>query len=240
MRHMVSLALVALLAWCARGAAVSLQCLIVGGSEKGVVTYPRTEEEVRGIVAGVNRIFAQAAISFQAVSISTTNCNGFTRVDVNDNTRLGGLCSLMRNAGRLELYFVQSLEDAAGVYTPEGIVISGEANFWTVAHEIGHAFGWPDIYVERDSTFRTVEGAPSASCLPLDNGFFPAGTMQPDLVRRLLMYGIASDTKGRISRGDVYGLQVLPAEVPGGARVLRFGLVPVGMSGVTNFSPRSL
>ena len=136
--------------------------------------------------------------------------------------------------------FVPSMEHAAGVCTPEGIVISGEANFRTMAHEIGHALGWPDIYVERPGTFRTVEGAPSASRLPLDNGFFPAGTMQPDLVRRLLMYGVASETKGRIPRGGVHGLQVLPAEVPGGARLLRFGQVPVGMFDVTNRSPRSL
>lgn len=119
-------------------------------------------------------------------------------------------------------------------------MISGEANFRTVAHELGHAFGWPDIYVDRPGTFRTVQGAPTESRMPQDHGFFPDGTLQSDIVRRLLMYGVGSETKGRIPRGAVDGIWIPPAESPGGSRHIRFGLVPVGMFDAVNHRPRSL
>ena len=219
---------------------INLHCLIVGASRDGAEVYPRTIQDVEGIVAAVNCIYAQAGISFQISSVDFTNYENQVEFNANDSAQLRNLCSLMQNTRGIELYFVQSLSGALAVWTKEGIVISQEANFRTVAHEIGHALGWPDIYVDRPGTFRTVAGAPSASRLPQDHGFFDEGTTQPDLVRRLLMYGVESGTKGRIPRGDVDGLWVPPAETPGGPRYLRFGLVPVGISSATNRVPHSL
>lgn len=220
---------------------IPLHCMIVGnlGGDCSV-DYPHTPDEVRDIVAKAGQIFTQAAISFQISSIGITNYSNIGELYSNDAGRLGQICSTMENTDGLELYFVPNLVDAAGVFTEEGIVISGEANFRTVAHEIGHAFGWPDIYVDRPGTFRTVQGAPTESRMPQDHGFFPDGTLQSDIVRRLLMYGVGSETKGRIPRGAVDGIWIPPAESPGGSRHIRFGLVPVGMFDAVNHRPRSL
>ena len=219
---------------------VQLHCLIVGTSRNGVEVYPRTIQDVEETVAAVNRIYTQGGISFQIASVNVTNYENQSEFNANDEAQLRHLCSIMQNTCGLELYFVQRLQGALGVWTQEGIVISGEANFRTVAHEIGHAFGWPDIYVDRPGTFRTVQGAPTESRMPQDHGFFPDGTLQSDIVRRLLMYGVGSETKGRIPRGAVDGIWIPPAESPGGPRYIRFGLVPVGMFDVENFQPRSL
>ena len=219
---------------------VQLHCLIVGTSRNGVEVYPRTIQDVEETVAAVNRIYTQGGISFQIASVNVTNYENQSEFNANDEAQLRHLCSIMQNTCGLELYFVQRLQGALGVWTQEGIVISGEANFRTVAHEIGHAFGWPDIYVDRPGTFRTVQGAPTESRMPQDHGFFPDGTLQSDIVRRLLMYGVGSETKGRIPRGAVDGIWIPPAESPGGSRHIRFGLVPVGMFDAVNHRPRSL
>ena len=219
---------------------VQLHCLIVGTSRNGVEVYPRTIQDVEETGAAVNRFYTQGGISFQIASVNVTNYENQSEFNANDEAQLRHLCSIMQNTCGLELYFVQRLQGALGVWTQEGIVISGEANFRTVAHEIGHAFGWPDIYVDRPGTFRTVQGAPTESRMPQDHGFFPDGTLQSDIVRRLLMYGVGSETKGRIPRGAVDGIWIPPAESPGGSRHIRFGLVPVGMFDAVNHRPRSL
>ena len=219
---------------------VQLHCLIVGNSRNGVEVYPRTIQDVEETVAAVNRIYTQGGISFQIASVNVTNYENQSEFNANDEAQLRHLCSIMQNTCGIELYFVQRLQGALGVWTQEGIVISGEANFRTVAHELGHAFGWPDIYVDRPGTFRTVQGAPTESRMPQDHGFFPDGTLQSDIVRRLLMYGVGSETKGRIPRGAVDGIWIPPAESPGGSRHIRFGLVPVGMFDAVNHRPRSL
>jgi hypothetical protein len=93
-------------------------------------------------------------------------------------------------------------------------------NARTVAHEIGHAAGLKDIYVEGESM--NADGSITSVYLANDpvkkvweprdwnSGpepeYYNESLTQPGLVQRLLMYGEGSDTKADIPSGQVHGL----------------------------------
>ena len=219
---------------------IPLHCMIVGDrQDSGIEVYPHTSAEIEEMIARVDQVYEQAAIKFMIASLGVTNYSNVGEIYSNEVGRLRQICSAMEDTDGLELYFVPRLVGARGIWMKEGIVISGHADFRTVAHEIGHALGFPDIYVSRIETRSTVQGEPAESRMPLDHGLFHEGAAQSNIVQRLLMYGEWNETKARIPRGGVYGLWIPP--VPSGdVQRLSFSLVPVGMFDVTNRAPRSL
>ena len=118
----------------------------------------------------------------------------------------------------LKLFFVDKIvhvngvDNAAGLRRPNAIAIAPNANITTLAHEIGHACGLNDIYDYRrdgNNNLILLQGPVAADRMnPLDwaGGFYAEGLQQAELVKRLLMHGYTSNTKGSIPHGDVFGL----------------------------------
>ena len=106
-----------------------------------------------------------------------------------------------------------------------------------LAHEIGHACGWHDIYCKNGGSIvaQLREGL-RQSWMPLDwsNGtgcrFYDPLLSQYQVIQRLLMFGEGSNVKCDIPSGGVYG------RTKSGA----LGNVGIGSSEFTTASPRSL
>ncbi len=111
----------------------------------------------------------------------------------------------------IEMYFVERIVGAGGLTLPGGCAVRANANPNTVAHELGHAQGLPDLYVERDG-MPALSVAPSYERLPGDfgttsnEGYYPNTDMQADIVRRMIMYGLCSPTARDITTGDPYAI----------------------------------
>ena len=98
----------------------------------------------------------------------------------------------------MELYFVPKMTKP-GCNNPFGSVVRYDAGARVVAHELGHACNWIDLYVERTNSLERVRGAPHVTRTPDDwnNGtgsrfYDPDSHCQETLVRRLLMYGLGN------------------------------------------------
>jgi hypothetical protein len=113
------------------------------------------------------------------------------------------------------LYCIGSIEHAEGLTSPKGCVVVGTATPNVCAHEFGHLCNLKDIYPRRPrKTDLTVTGAIARDRLERDwssaveEGYYPAGLQQGNLIERMLMCGIPTATGVRtdVSSGDVYGL----------------------------------
>ena len=156
-------------------------------------------------VESVNRIYSQVAMSFSVESITFTNSTRLTNVVYTNSTQIAELCGLTNGTEGLEVYFVNSItDDTDGFQIPSGIVIGEITTDTVLAHEIGHACGLNDIYDFVDGM--SVTGMPQKVYFTHDWGWYPENVTQAQIVQRLLMYGYDTETKGDISRGDVYGV----------------------------------
>lgn len=229
MRRMAVLLLAFLSSLVSTGEAVKLHCWIVGNDD-GETSF--SEDSVRDIVEGVNQIYAQVAMSFDVSSVSFTNDTRLSDLVYSDAAQRNAICGITNNTDGIELYFIRYLEGhPMAFFKRDGIVIGHRANVRTVAHEIGHACGLKDIYDRRKDAGLSVEGAPSESRMPLDWGWYPPDVTQADILKRLLMYGYASDEKADISFGDVYGIYFVSSWNPVSQRYERewlLDLAPVG------------
>ena len=164
-------------------------------------------------------------------SISVTNDNRMTEIDASNVSAYRDLCSLTNHTGGLEVYFVNRIDGATAFWTKWGIVIGPSATSVGLAHEIGHACGFEDIFENHIDSFLYVQGPPSKDRMPFDWGMYPPGLRQADLIERLLMYGYQSESKIKIPLGDVYGLWYTNAldQVGHPVRVWQLSQVPVGM-----------
>ena len=219
---------------------IKLKCWIVSGNRD---EDDCTAESVSNHIDGVNQIYSQVCMKFTIHSISSTNDAYLANVNLTNTVQWMTLTSIEQNTGMLELYFVPVVRGGAtAFYTSHGIVIGPDANAQTIAHEIGHACGLPDIYNEDRKTSLKVEGIPSKERMPDDWGWYPPSVKQADLVRRLLMYGVYSNTKADISYGDVYGLYYTNfwnQTTRKWERVWQLNNVPVGFGLHGNRNPES-
>lgn len=186
------------------------------------------------LIAETNDLFKQAAIEFRQVGQITyvTNSSWYNIVD--RQTRIQ-LQSIAIGTGALEIYCVNTLYgNVVGVNTSSagtgpgpasaGLTLSSLANGRTLSHELGHACGLPDIYVQKTDQSGTVSATleddkPTKEWLVHDWGVYNSECKHRDLVQRLLMYGVYSETKGDIPTGAVYGVN----------RSCQKGLVSVGI-----------
>ena len=187
-------------------------CVIYSETETSVIT----REHVENLLDGINVIFKQAGMFFSLGTnvLSVTNevwaSDGLVASSVGKQIR-----NLMSSTGGLEVYFISGNGmngEPLGSYLPSGIIVKKSADAIILAHEIGHACGWPDVYVKRGSNEPvSLWESPRSSWMPSDwnNGtgclFYDSSLSQRDVIRRLLMHGVRTEGQSDIPFGSVYG-----------------------------------
>lgn len=213
-------------------------CVIHAEEEASTVD----SSSITAMLDDVNVIFRQVGLHFSlgaAVSNIVNDVwaeNGLVVTNIGDQ-----ICNELHDTDGLEVYFIPGkgvTGEVLGRYSRYGIILRNAANSNTLAHEIGHACGWYDIY--RGSDIHTTHDSLMANVkevwMPDDwnNGtgcrFYDHTLLQSDLILRLLMYGYGSDTKCDIPNGGVRGM------LKSGA----LGQVGVGSGTFMTTTPRSL
>lgn len=185
------------------GAPVKLHCWIVGDTNNLI----HTSASVSNLVGEVSDLYQQVGMPFSVASLTYTNDTRFMAVHLTNSVQWTVLCNLTNNTDGLELYFMNAVQGGATAFhIPSGIVVGPSANGRTVAHEIGHACGLPDIYDSHRETPLAVSGAPTKERMPEDWGWYPSNVTHKVVISRLLMYGYLSSQKADLPYGDIYGL----------------------------------
>ena len=191
---------------------IPLHAWIVCGTN-GPVTDVST---VQAKVAGANEIYRQVGRRFvlqEPVGYTPTN-QVWAELKPGLNgawTTFHDLVDTHHVSTGIEVYFVASIDDANGLSCPGGCAVRAAADPNTLAHELGHAQGLPDLYVSQ-SGMPSLSGSPSYAWLPGDfgttsaEGYYPDGTQQSTLVRHMLMFGEGSATKRDITTGNVHAI----------------------------------
>ena len=160
------------------------------------------------------------------------------------NTAVGAqIRNVLSNTGGVEVYFIPgngANTEPVGSNTDYGIIIRCSANARTLAHEIGHACGWADIYIREGRNGPIPEELNNRvrrDWMPDDwsgggnvGGFYETVLRQYELISRLLMYGVKSDAKADIPAGSVYGWASDGAS----------GNMNVGRNGMLTYPPYNL
>ena len=179
-------------------------------STNGPVTDAAT---VRARVAGANDIYRQVGRRFvlqEPIGFTATNMNWAVIKKVGNGwPAFDSLVDTHHMTDGIEVYFVESIDDANGITSLQGCAIRASAGANSLAHELGHAQGLPDIYGDNVEGMPNVAGPVSRERLPGDwgsqdsEGFYPPTLMQTELITRALMYGRCSPTKSDITTGSI-------------------------------------
>ncbi|MFA7054418.1 MAG: hypothetical protein WC328_15505, partial [Kiritimatiellia bacterium] len=195
-------------------------------------------EQVDNMIGLANSLFRQAGIRFQRVSV--TNIMNDAWYDASSTNVQEQIRNCMSGTGGLEVYFTGTLtptdqQDIYGMNNQFGMIIANNASDITLAHELGHACGWPDIYIQYGSE-SAITGPTSSALLPGDwnNGPGPAEyydryQTQAQLLTRLLMHGYPQGGRD-IPSGSVYGVYRFSLQASSPIQgVLTTGLGPCGL-----------
>ena len=194
-------------------------CIISAENEAPPVSPSRIEE----LLDEVNVIYRQVGLHFSLGAPPTNVVDSvLTRRGLIDRNVFSQILDIMPSTNRLEVYFIDgsgAIGEPVGLCRQlAGMVIRGSANADTLGHEIGHFFGLDDIYCfvdEEESVvypklFETVKW--DWAFLDWNNGtgssFYSPELRQYELIQRLLMYGVESNSKCDIPEGPVYGKPV--------------------------------
>ena len=211
-------------------------CTVVDDEDESPITLSQIAE----MLNEVNVIYRQVGMQFSlgASLLCVTNDvwarDGLVNSSIGDQIR-----NIMSGRTGIEVYFISGSgmpNEPRGSYTVHGIIVKKSVNANTLAHEIGHACGWYDIY-------RGIGNGVDAALinpvcqewLPGDwnNGtgsrFYDPGLLQSEVIPRLIMYKYGSDSKSDIPAQSVYGLPE-----SGG-----LGFIGVGRSPVMTYTPSS-
>jgi len=171
------------------------------------------------LLADANKIFEQVAIEFN-------KSGGVTYIDKTDWLEVEAtadnwaeykqLQAYAKNTGGIEIYCINDIVGANGAnWSPDlagaGITIDNNSNGRTLAHELGHACGLMDIYKSKKN-MSLPDDKVKEGCLPDDwsggsgTGYYNSNLKQKDLIQRLIMYGVGSNTKADFSLDEVYGI----------------------------------
>jgi hypothetical protein len=194
-----------------------------------------TSAQISSFIDQVNDIYVQIAVEFNLQSSQEVRKTAWLDISEANNWKEAyDLCAHASGTGGLEFYFVSSIDGANGLSVgKKGIIVASPAgaNFRTIAHEIGHACGLSDIYVtDKSSPPNYLPDAfvkPSWAPSDWNDGegplYYSPTLDQKDMIRRLLMYGVGSNSKADIPKGKIYGYKN-----SGSSRVT--AMVEVGLS----------
>ena len=208
---------------------IDLRAWIISGQQNETALSP---ESVRKMVKDANDIYAQVGVTLNLVEpIAVTNVPSAYNVDYDGESVQDGMWTywdvvdMHANTGGLECYFVNSFVDrkyTKAAHCDLGIVLAKSATRYTLAHEIGHAFGMCDIYDSNDDETLVLLSSEKASYARMsddwNNGcvgkdypgarYYRAGTEMKQVVGRLLMLGSVpeEDVRRDITSGSVYGV----------------------------------
>lgn len=178
-----------------------------------------------------NLIYRQAGIHFALQPIAVMETNAWTYLQLyasGDWPEFWTLVNTHHGLDGVEAYFVRSIEDANGLTAHGGIAIPSHAPSVTLAHELGHSMGVPDIYTTR-TNISSVTGFVQAAWAPHDwsgdtnESYYAPELMQSNLLRRLVMYGVGIDSKADVPMGDIHGIAKEAGQY-------QHRLVPLGMT----------
>ena len=212
-------------------------CVIVKEDEDP----PATGSQINSMLDEVNVIFRQVGMHFSlgaplmCVTNETWTRDGLVVTNVGVQIR-----NIIPRTDGLEVYFIEGRgwrREPLGQSTEFGIIVRKDASAKTLAHEIGHACGWGDIYHgPRNAISSELMQSVRQSWMPHDwnNGtgvrFYDLMLLQSELIPRLLMFGYGGDTKSDIPAGSVHG------RTKDGS----IGLISVGRRSFMTTSPHSL
>lgn len=177
---------------------------------------------VSNALVRANDIYEQVSMNFtqkgSITYITNSNPDWFVLRYGDDNNPWPDFPSLVaytNNTGSLEVYFVSTIEKAAGLCSTDnrGIAIAENASANTMAHEIGHTCGLKDIYYDQGGVYISQTNLAMSSWAPQDwnngpgNMYYQPDTPQNWLISKMLMYGVdtASGTVD-IPLGSIYGV----------------------------------
>ena len=197
----------------------------------------------------INAYFAQVGMSFYFRSQAAIS-NTEYRVVAYGSEKADVLRRSIPATGGVKLFAVERIgEDVQAFCGEYGIIFTPQCSANTIAHELGHACGLDDIYIQKTFTNAANEeitvavvGLASSEWMPLDWGRYEKGVLQSALIEKLLMYGAASGTECDLTAGDVYGvgMGVVTNEITGSVSYpYELKMVPVGFWLHGSRSPQS-
>ena len=214
---------------------VNLRAWIITGAANMTA---KTPEDVRGMVKDANDIYAQVGVTLNLIEpIVVTNIpNAYdalyeTPTNATSTWSFDQIVDIASDTGGLECYFINSFtdsDDTLAANSRKGTVVTRDADFRVLAHEIGHVFGMCDIYATSDRS--DDSDAPLLALLSSDmvsfshmsndwNGgchgkgaggarYYKYNTKMTDILPRMLMNGRRKDSDNPIdiTSGDIYGV----------------------------------
>ena len=200
-----------------------------------------TTPQIATMLDEVNVIYRQVGMHFSLGAPLMCITNGvWAQKGLIDRSVGAQIRNIMSGKDGIEVYFIEgdgNLEnEPLGKHNSHGIIVRKPFSAVALAHEIGHACGWGDIYYSRNNNIPTVmnEGLRNVR-MPQDwnNGtgcrFYNLLLTQMDIIPRLLMHGVKSGGQSDIPLGSVFG-----QAKDGGT-----GHINVGRNGVFVVSPHS-
>ena len=217
-------------------ATVNLRAWIIENSQ--YQQRPIEPDGVRQMVKDANDIFAQIGVTLNLVEpIVVTNIPDaynalyYSSTDPTSTWTFDQIVDIDSGTGGLEIYFINGFVNKRHVKAAHGdlgIVMTAQATRYTLAHEIGHAFGMHDIYITNDDVkeagdpLLTISSGEMATYFQMRNDwnggcnghgyggvrYYRPGTTIKEIVGRMLMLGLVgeSDDRRDISNGNVYGV----------------------------------
>jgi len=172
-------------------------------------------ETVRAKVAGANDIYRQVGRRFvlqEPVGFVTNQEWAVITKDTGGEwPAFRSLIDTHHVTTGVEVYFVTCICGAGGLTLPGGSAVRASAEPNILAHELGHAQGLPDLYVERDR-MPSIWGYPSYEWLPGDfgttsaEGYYENDAPQAEIVQRMLMYAFSTPTARDLTTGSVHAI----------------------------------
>lgn len=186
---------------------------------------PVSTNRVAQMLDRANGIYQQVAMSFvQQGSITyLTNHPDWYNIAYypafNSWPDFDDMVCYTNNTGGLEVYLVNDIEGAVGLADAssyKGIAVAADGSINTLAHEIGHACGLADIYIQKNGVSLAETNLAKSAWAPQDwnngpgNMYYEPGTKQTLLIKRMLMYGVDGTDYGYstfdIPLGKIYGV----------------------------------
>ena len=202
---------------------------------------PVTGSQINTMLDEVNVIYRQVGMHFSLGAPLMCVTNGAWATDgLVDSYVASQIRNIMSGTDGLEVYFIEGNgnfeNEPLGKHNSHGIIVRKPHSAVALAHEIGHACRWKDIYISRGENAPSVLfGGLRRSWMTNDwnNGtgcrFYDQMLTQRDVIPRLLMHGVKADGQCDIPLGSVFG-QAKDGET---------GHVNVGRNGVFVVPPHS-